>query len=457
MEARSAPVVDMTQGSVIRHLLKFAWPVFIGCLCQRLYNFVDAYIVGRYLGDISLSAVSVAGIATYLYTSLAMGVTTGVSVVMAQYFGAGDERSVRQTFVSSTYVAVAVVFILTTVGLLTLNPLLKLLQTPTDIIPEARTYLAIIYIGGFATMLYNWIAAALRALGNSVMPLVFLIVASILNIFLDMLLVAWIPMGVAGAAWATVLSQLLSGVACLIYAYRVTPLIRAKRGEWRFTPRFGKEILTYGLPSALQMSIISISDLTLQAVVNTYGTVMVLAYGVCTRVEAVGFQLGEALSAAVATFTGQNIGANNLDRVHKGARITLLINTVGYLVVSLLIYLFAEPIMRLFTDNVEAIGFGMEYMHIIAIFFVFLGILSTFQSLLRAAGDIPITIAMGVSEVITRIGFAFLFSLWFGYHGLWWVSPITWLISAGLGTWRYLSGRWIGKSVVKNQETPANP
>lgn len=457
MEARSAPVVDMTQGSVIRHLLKFAWPVFIGCLCQRLYNFVDAYIVGRYLGDISLSAVSVAGIATYLYTSLAMGVTTGVGVVMAQYFGAGDERSVRDTFTSSAYVAIGVIALLMTIGLLTLNPLLRLLQTPEEIFAEARTYLAIIYIGGIATMLYNWIAAALRALGNSVMPLIFLIIASVLNIFLDLLLVAWIPMGVAGAAWATVLSQLVSGVACLLYARRVTPLMRTKWREWRFTPKFGKEVLKYGLPTALQMSIISISDLTLQAVVNTYGTVMVLAYGVCTRVEAVGFQLGEALSAAAGTFTGQNIGANNLERVRKGARITMLMNIVGYLVVSLFIYIFAEPIMRLFTDNVEAIGYGMEYMHIIAIFFVFLGVICTLQSLLRSAGDIPITIAMGVSEVVTRIGFAFLFSLWFGYHGLWWVSPITWVISAGLGTWRYLSGRWIGKSVVKPQETVANP
>lgn len=450
METRAAPVVDMTQGSVMRHLLKFAWPVFIGCLCQRLYNFVDAYIVGKYLGDISLSAVSIAGIATYLYTSLAMGVTTGVGVVMAQYFGAGDEDSVRKSFVTSAYVAVGVMLLLMTVGLVTLGPLLKVLQTPPELIPETRTYLAIIYIGGFATMLYNWIASALRALGNSMMPLIFLIVASVLNIFLDLLLVAWIPMGVAGAALGTVIAQLVSGVACLIYAKRVTPVLRVKRGEWRFHTKFAKEVLKYGLPTALQMSIISISDMTLQAVVNSYGTVMVLAYGVCTRVEGVGFQLGEALSASVATFTGQNIGANKLDRVRQGARVTMIINTVGYLVVSLFIYIFAEPIMRLFTDNAEAIGYGMEYMHIIAIFFVFLGVICTLQSLLRAAGDIPITLAMGVSEVVTRIGFAFLFSMWFGYHGLWWVSPITWLISAGLGTWRYLSGRWIGKSVVQN-------
>ena len=451
MSALKTNVVDMTQGSILRHLLRFAWPVFISCLCQRMYNFVDAYIVGKYLGDISLSAVSVAGIATYLYTSLSMGVTTGVGVVMAQYFGAGDENAVRRTFTSSVYVAVIVTILLTAVGLLTLNPLLTLLQTPAEIIPEARLYLGIIYAGGLATMLYNWIASVLRALGNSVMPLIFLVLASILNIVLDWLLVACIPMGVAGAALATVVSQLVSGIACLIYAYRVTPLMHTHRGEWRYHAKYGKEVLVYGLPSALQMSIISISDLTLQGVVNTYGTVLILAYGVCTRVEGIGFQLGEALSTACATFTGQNIGAGQIDRVRYGARITLIMNILGYLIVSVFIFFGAEWIMRLFTDDTQAITYGMEYLHIIAIFFVFLGILSTFQSLLRSAGDIPITIAMGVSEVITRVGFAFLFSTWFGYYGLWWVSPITWLISAALGSWRYLSGRWIGKSVIESQ------
>ena len=175
MDTRKANVVDMTRGSIIRHLLKFAWPVFIGCICQRMYNFVDAYVVGRYLGDVALSAVSVAGVATYLYSSLALGVTTGVSVVMAQYFGAGDELSVKRTFVSSIYVAVGAALALTAAGLITLDPLLRVLQTPEELIPDTRAYLSVIYIGGIATMMYNWIASVLRALGNSTMPLVFLI------------------------------------------------------------------------------------------------------------------------------------------------------------------------------------------------------------------------------------------------------------------------------------------
>ena len=455
MDTRKANVVDMTRGSIIRHLLKFAWPVFIGCICQRMYNFVDAYVVGRYLGDVALSAVSVAGVATYLYSSLALGVTTGVSVVMAQYFGAGDELSVKHTFVSSIYVAVGAALVLTAAGLITLDPLLRVLQTPEELIPDTRAYLSVIYIGGIATMMYNWIASVLRALGNSTMPLVFLILASILNVVLDVALVSWIPLGVAGTAWATVIAQLLSGAACMIYAWKVTPLMRVERAEWRYRSHYGREVLRYGLPTALQMSIISVSDMMLQTAVNTYGTTMVLAYGICLRVEGIGCQLGDALSAASATFTGQNIGAGDIGRVRKGVRASILMNVAGYIIVSIAIFACAEPIMRMFTDNAEAIGYGIEYMRIMAVFFVFLGLVCMFQSLLRAAGDIPVTIAMGISEVVTRVVFIMIFPRLFGFHGLWWVSPLTWVCASSLGLWRYLSGRWIGKAVTSaNHDSP---
>ena len=441
-------VMDMTRGPILPHLLRFAWPVFIGCLCQRLYNFVDAFIVGKYLCDAALSAVSAAGIATYMLSSLALGVTTGASVVLSQYFGAGNEDGVRKSFVSSMYVALVSALVLTLAGLVTTDPLLRLLKTPADIFAATGDYLRVIYIGTLGMMLYNWIAAALRALGNSTVPLVFLIVSSLLNVALDLMLVAVLPLGVAGAAWATILSQLLSGLACLLYARRVSPLMRPGKGGWRYSPRHGREVLVFGLPTALQMSIISISDLTLLGVVNTYGSILTLAYGICSRIEGIGFQLGDALSMAAATFTGQNIGAGNIPRVKRGAWITLLINVAGYLLFALAIFLFAEPIMRMFTETPEAIAVGKEYLYLIAAFFVFLGVTCTMQSLLRAAGDVKVTVAIAIGEVVTRISLAFLLSAKFGYHGLWWVSPITWLVSASIGFIRYLSGRWIGKSVV---------
>ena len=204
--------VDMTKGSILPKMIRFALPVLLGMLFQRIYNFVDVYIVGRYLGDEALAAVSIAGGAMYLLFSIMMGLTTGVSVVVSQYYGGGDEKKVTETFVSSIYVAVVSTLIITIAGLIGARPLLRILQTSNDLLDQATVYLMVVFAGAVGTMLYNWISAVLRSLGNSVVPLVFLIISSVLNVILDIVFVVWIPMGVAGAAFATVLAQLLSGI-----------------------------------------------------------------------------------------------------------------------------------------------------------------------------------------------------------------------------------------------------
>ena len=209
--------VDMTKGSILPKMIRFALPVLLGMLFQRIYNFVDVYIVGRYLGDEALAAVSIAGGAMYLLFSIMMGLTTGVSVVVSQYYGGGDEKKVTETFVSSIYVAVVSTLIITIAGLIGARPLLRILQTSNELIDQATVYLMVVFAGAVGTMLYNWISAVLRSLGNSVVPLVFLIISSVLNVILDIVFVVWIPMGVAGAAFATVLAQLLSGIGCLVY------------------------------------------------------------------------------------------------------------------------------------------------------------------------------------------------------------------------------------------------
>lgn len=435
-------VVDMTQGAILPQLIRFMLPVFAGLICQRVYNFADCYIVGHYLGDNALSAVSISGTATYLLTSLMIGLTTGVSVVMAQNFGAKRMDRVEDTFVSSIYVALGFTIIITVVGLLVSTPLLKVLQTPEEVLGEAILYLKIIFAGSIATMLYNWISAVLRSLGNSVVPLIFLIISSGLNIFLDLVLVAWIPLGVAGAAIATVAAQLVSGLVCLFFAFRLFPFLKVKREKWGLDRALGMEILKYGIPAGAQMSIISISDMFLQGYVNTYGTDMVVAYGVCTKVEALGMQWGDAIGSAVATFVGQNVGAENYKRVKQGFRCAFFLNLAGYLVISPIIYLFSGNIMRMFTANEAAIAYGVEYMHIFGPFLLGVGILILFHNLLRSSGDILVTIMMGVSEVVTRITFSILFSFLWGYAGLWWVSPLTWWIAAGVGAVRYISGKW---------------
>lgn len=435
-------MVDMTRGKIVPQILKFAMPVLLGLIFQRIYNFADSYIVGHFLGDGALAAVSVSGVGMYLMFSLIIGLTTGVTVVMSQYYGAKQEAQVVETFFSSIYIALGMTVLVTAVGLLLARPLLILLQTPDDILAEAVLYLRIICGGCVGTMLYNWISSVLRSLGNSIVPLVFLGISSVLNIVFDVLFVAVLPFGVGGAAAATVLAQLVSGAACLIYAWKILPMLRFSRDKMRLNKHIGKQMLVYGLPAALQMSIISISDMTLQAVVNTYGTALVVAYGVCVKVEGLGMQIGDALGTALGTFTGQNAGAKNIIRIKEGFRKTFVINAIGYAVISPIIFVLAPWIMKLFTDSEISIQYGVEYMHIFAPFLIGVGILNLFHNLLRAVGDVKMTIWMGVSEVFTRIGFAFLFSWFWGYHGLWWVSPLTWCVAAGWGGIRYLSGAW---------------
>ena len=438
-------VVDMTEGRILLQMVRFGLPVLLGMLFQRIYNFVDVYIVGRYLGDQALAAVSIAGTAMYLLSSVMMGLTTGVSVVISRYYGAREMKNVEAAYVTSIYVTGMSAILITALGILFTDPLLRLLQTSEELLPDASEYLIWIFVGCAGTMLYNWISSVLRSLGNSVVPLVFLIISSILNVILDLAFVVWIPMGVKGAALATVAAQILSGMFCVIYALRILPFLRIKRGKCGCRKDLVKEILVFGVPTGLQMSIISISDMTLQAVINTYETALIVAYGVCLKVEGLGFQMADAIGTSLGTFVGQNVGAKKYDRVKKGVRCAYLMNVVCYGIFCPCIYFFAEPVMRAFTKNEASIEYGAEYLHIMGLFFLAGGILVVYHNVLRPAGDVAVTILMGVSEVITRISFAFLLSGWFGYRGLWWVSPITWVCAACVGAVRYYSGKWEGK------------
>lgn len=435
-------VMDMTRGPIMPQLVKFGTPVLLGMVFQRIYNFVDVFIVGRYLGDEALAAVSIAGSAMYLLMSLMMGLTTGVSIVISQYYGAGNEQKVRETFASSIFVALGSTVLITVLGMLGSKGLLSLLHTSDVLMPLAYEYLIIIFAGCAGTMLYNWISAVMRSLGNSVVPLVFLIVSSVLNVVLDILLIALIPMGVAGAALATVLAQAISGALCLVYAFRILPQLRLKKEELRMDPYLARQILVFGIPTGLQMSIISISDMALQSKINTYETALIVAYGIATKVEFLGWQLAEAIGTAVGTFVGQNVGAGDYKRVRQGVNCAYGIHFICYGIFCPFVWLFAEPIMSVFTQSPESIRYGVEYMRIFSFFFLIGGTMCIYHNVLRASGDVKMTLAMGISEVVTRISFTFLFTAWMGYFGLWWVSPLTWVCAVAIGAIRYYSGKW---------------
>lgn len=440
--------VDMTHGTIMPQLIHFAIPVLLGALFQKIYNLADVFIVGRFLGDEALAAVSIGGSGSYVLFSIMMGLTTGVSVVCSQYYGAGENHKVMETFATSIYVMLGCTAIITVLGVLGTRPLLLVLQTSKELMPQAYTYLVIMFAGSLGTMLYNWIASVLRALGNSVVPVLFLVVSSVLNIVLDVLFVAVVPLGVAGAALATVLAQVISGALCLVYALKIFPMLRILPKDMKYNQDIAKLMLKYGVPAGLQMSIINISDMTLQAKINTYGTAMVVAYGVAIKVEHLGWEISSAVGAAVSTFVGQNIGAGRFDRVKRGVRSALLLNLICYGVYTPIVWIFAKSIMKVFTDSSLSVRYGMEYMRIFSVFFLVGGFLGIFHNMLRAAGDVLVTVLMGVSEIITRIGLTFLLSYLFGYYGLWWVSPITWVCATMVGAVRYYSGTWKKKAQV---------
>ena len=418
---------DMTEGSIAPKLLFFAFPIMFSSLFHLVYSLADSLVVGRFIGGNALAAVSVTGNATYLMFSISGGINMGSSVVLAQAYGARDQKKMKQVISTSVAVLGITAVLFTLIGMLTADLVLHIIQTPEEIYGMAKSYMMIIFAGTLGSVFYNWLASLLRAFGNFVLGF---------------------GMGIEGAALATVLSQILSGLLCFAYAWKQFPVFHLKREEWTLDKGVLKKILLIGIPAAVQNSIITVSNMVLQGVLNTYGTTMVLAYGIVSKYELICMQVGDSLGTALSTFAGQNMGAGKMDRVIRSVKTTALLNFAGYAIVSPLIFATAEGCMRIFTDNSQAIGIGIQFLRIYAVFFPALGILILFQNFLRSVGDIKATIWMGICEVISRSVFALGLPFLFHAAGLMLVSPFTWAASMLLGLALYLSGQWKRKSLL---------
>ncbi|MDY4668668.1 MAG: MATE family efflux transporter [Oliverpabstia sp.] len=285
-------------------------------------------------------------------------------------------------------------------------------------------------------------ASLLRAFGNSFIPLLCLIFSGVLNVILDLIFVLCFKMGIEGVAVATVISQILSGLICFVYTWKKYTVFHMKIAEMKLDISVLKHILVIGIPAAVQDSIITVSNMVLQGVLNTYGATIVLAYGIVSKYELICMQVGDSLGSALSTFAGQNMGAGKIDRVVQSVKYTAFLNMAGYGIVSPIIFMLAEKCMYIFTNSKDAIVVGGEFLRIYAVFFVALGILILFQNFLRSVGDIRATIWMGVCEVISRTVFALLLPQLWGVNGLKFVSPFTWIVSMLLGMICYYSGEW---------------
>ena len=433
---------DMTRGKPLAAITKFAIPMFVGSVFQQVYNMVDSIVVGQFVGPQALAAVGTCAGAFNLLIALITGLTSGMSVVTAQYFGAQKQDFVRKTFISSTIVILLTGAAVSVAGAILARPLLLALNTPEDVIDDAVLYLTILFAGTLANCLYNGISAVMRSLGDSVMPLVILVAASLLNVVLDLVFVILLDMKVAGVAVATVLAQLVSAAVCLVYVFRRIPMLRFGLRELRCDGAIIRELLRIGFPVALSSCGVSLSVMFMQRAINAYGSVVMAGYTIGNRAENVGMCLAFSIGMAVGTFCGQNVGAGKFDRVRQGLRVGYGLS-IGYAVtVAVLILIFARPLAGIFSPDEEVLDIAVVNMRITACFLPMLGLIFVYQNFLRSVGDVAPTVWMSVTEIVARSVLAFLFSALFGYVGIWWVTPIGWIASVLIGFFRYRSGVW---------------
>ncbi len=443
----------MTEGGITGLLIRFSIPMLIGNLFQQLYNIVDSIIVGKLVGADALAAVGVTGPMGFFFFALCNGVGSGGGIVTSQNFGSGDTKNVKSCITNVGYIMIAFPFVVGIAAFFLSGPLLRLLDTPSDIFPEAFTYLRITCVGLVFVSVYNYISSMLRALGDSKTPLYFLIFSCILNTFLDLLFVKTFGMGVFGAGVATLISQFISGAACLVFAFRTNEYFKLSKEDMKINPEVIRRSVKIGVPLSLQFSLIAISTMALQRVVNTFGAVAVAAFTATSRIEQLIHQPYQTLSAALSTFTGQNFGARKMDRLLKGYRKGMKLMVIFTIIMLIVMQIFAKQITSIFINEAEVIEMGAMSLKITSWFYFFLGLIYTVRGVLNGVGDSFFALYNGIIEVIGRFTVPVFLTMipFFGVWGIWWSVGIVWLIS-GVTAWlRYLGFR---RKTLKVIETP---
>ncbi len=422
-------VKDMTSGSPAKLILAFSIPLLIGNIFQQLYSMVDTIIVGRFLGVQALAAVGSTGSLSFLVLGFVMGITSGFSVLVAQRFGAGDERGLRHYVAMSVYLGLIISAILTALTIYLTKPMLGLMNTPDDIFEDAAVYIIIIFAGILPTMFYNLLAGVLRALGDSKTPLYFLIISSVLNIVLDLFFIVNLHSGVAGAAYATVISQAVSAVLCLIYMMKRFPILKFHKEELPFSFQSAFRLMQVGIPMALQFSITAVGTMILQGAINSFGSTVVGAYTAACKAEQLATQPMVTFGATMASYTGQNLGAGRMDRIRKGVNSCIIISCIFCILGSLVVVFGGGFLVSLFItgDQPEVMAYAREYLNTIAVFFIPLGLIFIYRNTLQGMGDGFMPMMAGVAELAMRAFVAFYLAGKLGYLGICLAGPIAWL------------------------------
>ena len=439
MKGKTFFKVDFLHGPIVKSLVLFAIPMLISSLFQQLYNMVDTMIIGHYLGDDSLAAMGACSSIYSLIVGFALGIGSGMSIVNARSYGAGDLDKLKRSVASSICSGLCVAAVATIFGGILLRPILELLHTPENIIEEAYLYVSTIVSGVAITMTYNLCSGMLRAIGNSFMPLVFLIVSSILNVFLDLVMIVQFSMGVRGAALATVMSQAVSAVLCAAYIVKKTPILVPKKEHFRYDAELWKELFAQGISMALMGSIVSIGTVILQYAINGFGSLTIVAHMAARKIYSLFCLAINVTSMAVSTFVSQNKGAGNRERIVKVMKYAYIYDVLAAGVITVALWTFGEQMVIWLTGTEDPIVLenAVLYLRLIGPFLAILGMLLQTRSALQGIGEKLLPIISSVIEMVGKILFAVFIIPKMGYFAVIIYEPIIWCVMVAELLWAF--------------------
>lgn len=423
---------DMTSGSPMKMILGFTFPIFIGNVFQQFYNMADAVIVGKFVGTKALAAVGSTGTIMFLIYGFVVGMTAGFTVLTAQKFGAGDMKAMRQTVAGASLLSLVIGLVLTAAFMILMKPWLMAMNTPADIFNDAYIYIMIVSAGILAQMLYNLLASILRALGNSKVPLYFLILSALLNIVLDLILIIVFHMGAAGAAVATVAAQGVSGLLSLVYIIKCVPVLRMSKDDWRPSGFLLWSQIRIGIPMALQYSITAIGTMMVQSSLNILGSTLVAAYTAASKIEQVASQAYVALGTTLATYSAQNIGAGDVPRIRQGFRAATWIGVVYSFAAAALVITVGKYMSYLFvSQDAELIMGSVDlYLKCAGLMFIPLAIVNIYRNGIQGLGYGLLPMMAGVAELIGRGVVSVIAAKQKSYLGVCLASPTAWVLAA---------------------------
>lgn len=427
---------DLTQGPITRRLLLFALPLICGNLLQQLYNIADTWVVGRFLGADALAAVGSSYTLMTFLTSILLGLCMGSGAAISMQYGSREEQKMRQSVFQSFVLIGSLTLALNVAVYFGLDGILWLLRVPQEVRPLMREYLLVIFLGISATFLYNYFANLLRAVGNSLVPLVFLAVSSVLNVVLDLLCVLVLGWGVKGAAAATVFSQYVAGVGIGVYALVRAPQLCPRREDRRWNRKSLAVILNLSVMTSVQQSIMNFGILMVQGLVNSFGTVVMAAFAAAVKIDSFAYMPVQDFGNAFSTYVAQNYGAGETERIRKGVRSAFLTSTGFSILISALVWRFAAPLMGIFIDpsQSEIIAVGVQYLHIEGAFYAGIGILFLLYGYYRAVNRPMMSVVLTIASLGTRVALAYLLSATpLGVMGIWMSVPIGWALADASG------------------------